>query len=198
MKIKFFVGIILAFALLSVIYYTLLPTFSNKNSETTEELRKKQDDFFRSAQSPVPKGETFTGLKYFPVDEKYAVKARIILLKESETFTLATSTGKVREFRRFAHADFTIDNNDCRLTILQPVDDANYFFLPFTDATSGAETYGAGRYLELHGGDWANTVIDFNRAYNPYCAYNSGYDCPIPPAENRLNISIKAGEKNYK
>jgi uncharacterized protein (DUF1684 family) len=165
---------------------------------SVEELRKKQDEYFRSEKSPIPTGESFEGLKYFPVSEKYKVKARITILRESETFQLTTSTGKTREFRRYAYADFSIDGKDCRLTILQPIDDPNYFFLPFTDATSGKETYGAGRYLEPKMNDLANFVIDFNRAYNPYCAYNESYDCPIPPRENHLEVEIKAGEMNYK
>ncbi len=197
MKIKFIIGVLLSFALVSIIIYSLLPSINAQNNESVEELRKKQDAYFRSEQSPIEKGTAFTGLKYFSVNEKYNVKARISILRETDIYTLSTSTGKKREFRHYAYADFTIDDKDYRLTILQPTDDPNYFFLPFTDATSGNQTYGSGRYIEVNMSDLANVYIDFNKAYNPYCAYNSKYDCPIPPSENNLQVEILAGEKSY-
>ncbi|TNF44645.1 MAG: DUF1684 domain-containing protein, partial [Cytophagales bacterium] len=94
---------------------------------------------------------------------------------------------------------FTIDGTEYALQVYAPKDtsDGNYWFIPFTDATSGGETYGGGRYLDIDDVSSDTVFVDFNYAYNPYCAYNPDYACPLPPKENLLTISIEAGEKNY-
>jgi len=109
---------------------------------------------------------------------------------------MATSTGKVRTYVRAGKLSFEIHKKQS-LTLFRSTSDSNHYFLPFRDATSGVTTYGGGRYLDMavEAGGWV--VLDFNYAYNPFCAYNDDYDCPIPPAENSLSIPIEAGEKAY-
>jgi uncharacterized protein (DUF1684 family) len=108
---------------------------------------------------------------------------------------MQTSTGDVRSYLRWGRVHFSVDDQPAELTLFYSPE-SGYFFLPFMDATSGQETYGAGRYLEPHMVDETRVQIDFNLAYSPFCAYNENYSCPIPPAENRLKVRIEAGEKN--
>lgn len=110
-----------------------------------------------------------------------------------DTITLDTSTGETRVFRRAGFLNFPVDGKPAKLTLFV---DSNGYFLPFRDATSGTETYGAGRYLEPEesGG---KIRVDFNYAYNPYCAYSEHFSCPLPPRENWLTVAIRAGEKVY-
>ncbi|MEX2446228.1 MAG: DUF1684 domain-containing protein [Dehalococcoidia bacterium] len=109
---------------------------------------------------------------------------------------LATSDGDVATYERWARVSLTVDGEDVQLTVYrQP--GAGSFFLPFVDASAGTETYPAGRYLEVHELDEGRLLLDFNYAYNPYCAYNAGYSCALPPAENRLPVAVRAGERAF-
>jgi uncharacterized protein (DUF1684 family) len=109
---------------------------------------------------------------------------------------LETSTGSEETYRRAGIARFEVDGTAGQLTLYEP-EDGGDLFLPFRDATSGSETYGSGRYLEVHPPRKGRVRLDFNYAYNPYCAYNDAWTCPLPPAENWLSIPIRAGEKAY-
>jgi hypothetical protein len=113
---------------------------------------------------------------------------------QKEQVAMQTSTGDVVTYERFGRFQFTVDDQSAELTIY--TSDGEYF-LPFTDALAGKETYGAGRYLEPHPLGNGMFLIDFNYAYNPYCAYNARWSCPLTPFENRLKVSIRAGEKNF-
>jgi hypothetical protein len=110
---------------------------------------------------------------------------------------MTTSTGSVKEYYKYGQFSFEVNGQPVTLQVYQDLD-RNYFFLPFVDATAPDETYGAGRYLDLEPEQGNTFTIDFNYAYNPYCAYNDRWNCPIPPKENRLAIRIEAGEKNFK
>jgi uncharacterized protein (DUF1684 family) len=120
-------------------------------------------------------------------------------------FIMKTSGKTPKKFYRYGTVSFKIADSVFKLTVyrgaelMQTVLYKNHLFLPFTDLTSGEESYGAGRYLDLEINDIVNNqvILDFNKAYNPYCAYSDEYNCPIPPRENYLNIAIKAGEKNF-
>ena len=120
-------------------------------------------------------------------------------------FTMNTSAGTVKYYYKYGRLDFIIDGKECLLYVYQGKDlmqteqYKDYLFVPFTDATTGNESYGSGRYLEFYKKDIENNSVqlDFNKAYNPYCAYATGYKCPVPPRENRLTIPIKAGEMNF-
>ncbi len=154
----------------------------------------------------VVQGSDKEKIHFFEVNKNFRVTARFEPATKSDWLTFKTSGKQIKVFKVYGTANFKINNESCQLTIYQSQelmlnpDYKNYLFLPFTDATTGKESYVAGRYLDLTTGDIKNNqvILDFNKAYNPYCAYVTGvYNCPIPPKENALSIAIKAGEKNF-
>lgn len=159
-------------------------------------LRAQKDKFFKEhPQSPLnPEQQaSFTGLSYFIPLPKLDMVVDVKPFEKPENVQIQTTTGETRWYLRWGEFHFTIGGEDARLTIYKMPPD-NYF-LPFVDALAGEETYPAGRYLEpVQLGD-NQFRIDFNQAYNPYCVYGAGWSCPITPAENRLNVPIRAGEK---
>lgn len=165
----------------------------------------KNKEFLNPDHSPFDEKEiqNFKELNYFAVDTGYRVYARFHVLKKKKTFQMQTTTQRLPEYKKYAYVDFYLNNNPFRLYVYQNIELSkkeeykNYLFIPFTDLTNGIETYGGGRYLDLKIPDGDIVVLDFNLAYNPYCCYNYKYSCPIPPAENFLNISIESGEKIY-
>jgi uncharacterized protein len=169
-----------------------------------EEDRKDTDRFMRtSSESPFAKNpKEFTGLKYFAPNANYKIIANLTPIKDKKMIVLGTSDGKEQRLVEYAYAEFKLDDIDNRLLILESIDmgpTRGTLFLAFGDKTSGEETYGGGRYLDVKKTPGSTTItLDFNKAYNPYCAYNNTYSCPLPPPENLLNVAIKAGEKNYK
>jgi hypothetical protein len=162
-----------------------------------EEFRREKDAFFKShPQSPLEPGQkkTFTGLDYFPENPALRLEARVEEFPTKEIVTMQTSTGDVQRYQKYGRFKFSVEGQEAELTLYA---NEHGFFLPFVDSLAGSETYGAGRYLEpepLRGGRF---LVDFNLAYNPYCAYNEKWSCPIPPRENRLKVPIRAGEKLY-
>jgi uncharacterized protein (DUF1684 family) len=163
-----------------------------------ETFRRQKDRYFKAgADSPIPydQRETFVGLSYYPENAGLRLVVRPEEFEARDSARMTTSTGGVQEYLRWGRFSFEVDGRPAALTIyFAPWGE---YFVPFVDATSGAETYGAGRYLELHDLGDGTFVADFNLAYNPYCAYSEEYSCPIPPAENRLDVPIRAGELNY-
>jgi uncharacterized protein len=167
-------------------------------SELTE-FRKAKDAFFKTnSQSPLDSQEKagFNGLKYFP--ENPALRFDLLLEKSpaSEQVTMATSTGDEQQYWHAGQVRFSVEGQPASLHVYLPVDGGDYF-IPFVDATAPAETYGAGRYLEPEDLGDGRLHLDFNLAYNPYCAYNDRWSCPLPPRQNRLSVRIEAGEKNF-
>lgn len=156
-----------------------------------------KDEFFaRAGDSPLTDEQRahFTGLRYFPEDAalRFEVALERAALPEHEE--IQTSDGQVRVLPRAGTLRFTVGGTEASLVAY---DQGHELFIPFRDATSGTETYGAGRYVEAHplGSDrWA---LDFNVAYNPYCAYNEAWSCPLPPRENWLDVPIRAGEMSF-
>jgi uncharacterized protein (DUF1684 family) len=154
----------------------------------------------------VVQGKDKKYFRFYPADEDYKVVARLTKLQDTIGFIMKTSGTKDKRFFRYASLQFILKGLPLQLTLYQSeqlMQDStykNYLFLPFTDNTSGGKSYGGGRYIDLDINDIENNavVIDFNKAYNPYCAYTSGYNCPIPPRENNLDIAIKAGEQKFK
>jgi uncharacterized protein (DUF1684 family) len=155
-------------------------------------------------QSPLSADQRgdFSSLTYFEENEALVLNVMIDRLPDTEPMIdMETSTGEQRPYRRWGNFSFTVDGEAASLTIYSDAH-GQEFFMPFRDATSGKETYGAGRYLDNHRPGMVDLgngrfQIDFNYAYNPYCAYNSGYSCPLPPRENWLTVPIQAGEKNF-
>ena len=160
-------------------------------------MRAEKDDFFRtSPHGPLTPEQqrTFKGLEYFPEDPLLRRVVGAERFPAPETIRMQTSTGDVQAYERFGRVSFTVDGLDASLTIYR---NEHGFFLPFVDSLAGKETYGAGRYLEPEEQPDGMFLLDFNLAYNPYCAYNENWSCPITPAENRLKVPIRAGEKVY-
>jgi uncharacterized protein (DUF1684 family) len=163
-----------------------------------ETFRQRKDAMFRtSADSPIPASQraSFTKLNYFPENPDLRFTLDLDEFTEKEPITMLTSTGSTQNYLRWGQIHFPIDDEVATLTVYY----ASWggYFLPFVDATCGNESYGAGRYLELHELGDGKFIVDFNLAYNPYCAYSDAYSCPIPPAENRISLPIRAGEQNY-
>lgn len=165
-------------------------------------IRTAKDAAFKSDPEPIPadKKSTLLPLAYFPIDEAYSVPASLEPAADRTRIEVPTSIGKIRQLERVGTLKFSLKGKPLRLTAFTDIESAqvNRLFVPFTDLTSGAETYQAGRYMELDPTPTGIYVVDFNIAYNPYCYYNSEYDCPFPPKENRLEVPIRAGEKMQK
>lgn len=163
-----------------------------------ERLRHEKDAFFRSdADSPLTSDQqrTFAGLRYFPANPALDRMVNIEEFEPKTEIEMQTTTGDLRAYERFGRITIEVEDQSVSLTVYR-ADDA--FFLPFADALAGKETYGAGRYLEPERLPDGRLHLDFNLAYNPYCAYNARWSCPITPAENRLPVAIRAGEMIFK
>ena len=161
--------------------------------------REKDRSFRESSDSPVPieKRRELLPLRYFAIDAAYRVPATLRLARDPEIVEMATSTGLRRQMRIIGTLEFNIKGTPLTLTALSDEGDAQgrRLFIPFADLTSGTETYAAGRYLDLDRLPSGVYDLDFNRAYHPYCYYDSKFDCPYPPRSNRLPIPIRAGER---
>ena len=164
------------------------------------DFRSTKDHFVQhDPQSPLTSAQkaTFGGLSYFDEEPSLRLMLQVQHFPEQEIIEMQTTTGGVASFVRWAKIAFSVDGAPAELTVYKDASDGS-FFLPFADSTSGGETYGAGRYVELEAQPDGTLVVDFNYAYSPYCAYNEAWACPITPAENRLRVPIRAGEKNFK
>ena len=170
-----------------------------------EARRRAKDKWaLTSDDSPVQHEDRhkLTGLEYYPVDFKYRVPARMERHEEPHTFQVQTTTGEWREYMHYGVLNFEIDGQELLLLVFQPTGEKagkgrKSLFIPFKDKTAPRETYGAGRYLDLaENPDSDEYMLDFNEAYNPYCAYSPNWSCTIPPRENHLPVEIRAGEKN--
>lgn len=142
----------------------------------------------------------FEGLAYFEVDSTYRMTAAFTKNK-GKRFKMPTSTEREPIYRRYGFVDFLVDGKSQRLTVYQNIalkkqkEYKKHLFIPFRDATSGIESYGGGRYLDVQIPSGKTLIVDFNQVYNPYCVYSHRYSCPIPPEENTLTVPIRAGEK---
>ena len=193
---------------LGIVIITILYSFLGSQDDGSFKAkikteRDEKDRFMRnSSDSPFArKPEEYKGLKYFPPDAHYRVIATLRPIKGGKMRTLSTNDGEEQRYIEYAYAEFKLDGVANKLLILEIADSGpsqGQLFLAFGDATSTVETYGAGRYLDVLKTPGSNTItLDFNLAYNPYCAYSDSYSCPLPPRENLLAVAIRAGEKKY-
>ncbi|MFQ5863848.1 MAG: DUF1684 domain-containing protein [bacterium] len=167
--------------------------------------RIEKDRLFRkSDSSPLPGKDKkqFQGLKYYPIDLKYRFEVTLHKYEEAKTIKIITSVGTLRDALKYGYFQFNMEGKECKLQVYKMLDVQgkfpNYLFVPFMDVTTGKGSYSGGRYIDLVENDSGVYILDFNMAYNPYCAYGKeGYVCPIPPVENRLDVEVRAGEKNY-
>jgi uncharacterized protein (DUF1684 family) len=161
------------------------------------EFRREKDRFFATdLQSPLTPEQKrhFRGLNYFPEDPELRLEVVVEEFPKKDTIQMQTSTGGVQTYTRYGRFTFTVDKQQAELTLYVS---RSGFFLPFADSLAGSETYGAGRYLEPEPLGGGNFLVDFNLAYNPYCAYNDQWTCPLTPLENRLKVPIRAGERVF-
>lgn len=164
---------------------------------TLEQFRKDKDTFFKSDhQSPLEAGQktTFRGLSYYPENPALRLELLLERIKNPEQVLIATSTGDEQVYWHVGQIHFTVSEQEATLQVYK----ADYgYFLPFSDATAPSETYGAGRYIEPEDLGNDRLLVDFNLAYNPYCAYNERWSCPLPPGANHIKARIEAGEKKF-
>jgi uncharacterized protein len=163
-----------------------------------QEERAMKDRFFRmDPYSPIQARTSFDGLDYYDPKPDYRYTLTLQPAENKEVLSFQTSTGDEQIYDRLGTVEFEVEGEVARLAIYQSPQHEE-LFLPFRDATSGHETYGAGRYLEPHDLGGGELLVDFNLCYNPFCAYSDDYSCPLPPFENHLTVAIRAGEKAYK
>ncbi len=172
-------------------------------------FQRVQNAKFKDAtKSPLTKKDfkTFSKLEFYDIDSSFVVIAKLTKTPKAPIFEMATTTTRKPLYKKYGILHFTIKGKDLSLNIYQSQDFdrdpkyKDYLFLPFTDKTSGTTSYGGGRYMDIFTTDErkdGTILLDFNNLYNPYCAYNGRYSCPIPPQENHLNIPVIAGVKVY-
>lgn len=175
-------------------------------TEYQQELNASYKD---ASKSPLKTKDlkNFKGLDFFKVDTTFIVTAKLTKTENAPVFEMATTTDRKPLYKEYGILNFTLKGKKCQLTIYQSQDDLrdekykDYLFLPFTDDTSGNESYGGGRYMDVMTTDEnpdGTIQLNFNNTYNPYCAYNDKYSCPLTPRKNHLDIEIKAGVKVFK
>lgn len=201
LKLIIFAGIAL------VLFYFMKDALFNDDNYIKPLLKEREDKdlSFRSrANSPFDDAgrRTFKNLVYYEPDLEYRVQAKVEELPQQDTLLMPMTDGSDEAYVRYATASFELEGQPQRLTLYKKAnrtaDEEDQLFVPFTDRTNGYETYGGGRYLDIPFEEDAKTVVlDFNRAYSPFCAYNPDYVCPVPPKDNRLDVAIPAGEKTY-
>jgi uncharacterized protein len=198
-KLVIFAGIVL------VLLYFINETFLSEENYTKPLLKEREDKdlSFRSrTNSPFTEEDRrdFKNLIYYEPNVAYRVTAKIEDLPKQDTLLMPLTNGSYEPYLRYAIANFELEGQPQRLTLYKKLakEEKDQWFVPFTDKTNGFETYGGGRYLDIPYKEDAKTVVlDFNRAYSPFCAFNPEYVCPVPPKDNRLTVAIPAGEKTY-
>ena len=195
--------------LIILLSFTAQGLFGQETSNYLDKLnthRTDMDKEFRDTTTSILPNEialNFKHLNYFKPNQKFNILADFKKDIDKEFF-MTTSSGKKKTFRQYGVLSFTIDNKLYKLPIYQNIKlmqlekYKDYIFIPFTDLTNGNDTYGGGRYIEAKIPTGSKYQLDFNYAFNPYCHYTTGYNCPIPPKENFLDLKIEAGEKKFK
>ncbi len=197
--------IALAIAIIGIIYYSLSdtkPSASAYLAQLNKFRREKNQAFRQGDNSPLetPQKTAFDSLKYYPGDQAFMPHADFSRNKNPDTTLLQTTGNKAEKYLNWGLVKFNFNNAPQQLRLyLKANGRDSTLFIPFADLTNGHETYGGGRYLDapIPKLNESEIALDFNRAYNPYCAYNNAYSCPLPPAENRLQVAIPAGEKSF-
>jgi len=195
-----------AILIITVTSFFCVKTYSQEYRESIIKFQNDLNQEYKDPkESPLTKKDRkhFESLNFFSIDEKYKVEAKFERVENAVPFQMKTTTDRLPTYEVYGIATFMFDGKEYSLNIYQShrlremEEYKNHLFLPFTDATNEDETYGGGRYIDLEIPDSDSIVIDFNKAYNPYCAYNHIYSCPIPPGENDLPFPVKAGVKKW-
>ncbi|MEE1898411.1 DUF1684 domain-containing protein [Flavobacterium rakeshii] len=177
---------------------------SKENAVAFQEKMNKE--YANPDESPLTKEDikTFKSLDFYPIDTDFCVEAKLVTTPNEKPFYMQTTTSRKPRYRKYGELHFTLKGKEVKLDVFQSMDMMkmeeykDYLFLPFTDLTSGNGSYGGGRYVDLKIPAGNTLTIDFNTAYNPYCAYNHSFSCPVPPEQNDILVEIKAGVKEYK
>lgn len=187
--------------------FLVTAVFAQKDTAVLNDISRFQKEllheYANDATSPLSADakKKFKGIHFFPVDVQYVVTAKFTRTEGEKVFEMPTSGSISKQYVKFGEARFTIQQKEYKLNVYQSISLASqrqyrdYLFIPFRDATSGKETYGGGRYIDITIPQTNTVVINFNKAYQPYCAYTEGYNCPIPPRENFVPVKIEAGVK---
>lgn len=185
--------------------FLFFPCFSQKLEK--EEIQLYQTNLSKeykdSITSPLSKEDRakFTAHQFYPIDLSYRVFANLVLTPDEKPFKMASTKGEDKEYIKYGELNFILQGNELKLNVYRSLalmkteKYKKHLFLPFKDLTNSIETYGGGRFIDLEVPGVKTIILDFNKAYNPYCAYTDKYSCPITPIENTLNLEIKAGIK---
>ncbi|GGG97011.1 hypothetical protein GCM10011416_13680 [Polaribacter pacificus] len=195
--------------LLICLFFLFLSCNSGKKKSSlglTEFQIELNNEYKDASKSPLKKADlkNFTGLEFFPINENVKVTAHLERVPDSDFFFMKTTTDRLAEERVYGILTFKIEGKEYKLNIYQGKQlmrtkgFQNYLFLPFTDKTNGVSSYYGGRYMDLRIPEGDSIELDFNKAYNPYCAYNEKFSCPIVPKENHLDYEMKAGVMAFK
>jgi uncharacterized protein (DUF1684 family) len=205
------VKLLMITAVVALVVITAVSLYTSQQGVTSEtetveayqasvlQSRAEKHQFMKTdEESPfLVQKESFDSLNYFDINPEFKVTASVEKIENGKVHQLQTSDDSVKVYQEVAILHFDILGSHEDLTLLQSAD-RDHYFLPFYDETSAISTYGAGRYLETeYDGTQSKITLDFNYAYNPYCAYVKGYSCPVPPPQNQISIAITAGEKNF-
>lgn len=198
------------FFLLLVLQFSFFSCVQEKELNHTEEIEQFQYElnvlYSDKNSSPLKPKDLieFKKLIFFPTNESYKIEAQFTRTPNEPIFEMPTTGNKTPLYAQYGIATFTLNGQELNLRVYQnqklilDPEYSNHLFIPFNDMTNGFETYDGGRYIDLEIPKGEKIIIDFNKTYNPYCAYNDGYSCPIPPEENNLKVEIKAGVKAFK
>jgi uncharacterized protein (DUF1684 family) len=196
----------------TILLSLLLTSFSlglqndNYKKEIEAFQHELNEEFKNPATSPLDAKQIkkFKGHDFFEINKKYCIRAKFTRTMDTAPFKMKTTTSRAPIYEKYGEAAFNLNGQEYKLSIYQShrlretVEYKNYLFLPFYDLSNGEETYGGGRYIDLSIPETDSITVDFNKAYNPYCAYSASRSCPIPPKENFLNAKIEAGVKKPK
>ena len=192
----------------TITFLLLLISMNGFAQNYAEQIAKHREtykqDFIKDERSPLRKND-LQNLHFYEADSAYKILADVETLKNEKVFKMSTFDGSSSDYYKYAHVNFVLNNKKIQMTLYKSVSLStnpiykDHLFLPFTDETNNKETYGGGRYIDLDAKEIVDNhiEIDFNKAYNPYCAYSDGYRCPVPPEDNNLQLAVKAGEKLY-
>lgn len=191
--------------LISLFFYNILFAQNNELLQAEEFQAELNVQFSDSLTSPLLTEDLqhFTSLEFYPISEKYIVEATFKKARRQQPFKMKTSTDRMPMYKKYGTLYFELEGKKMQLHLYQNLELSkkpgfeNYLFLPFSDTTNGKETYIGGRYLDFEIPKSKKLMINFNKAYNPYCAYNYEYSCPIVPLENDLEVKIEAGVKKF-
>ncbi len=191
---------------LVVLLFSFFAIGQENQIKLAEDFQKQLNTEFKdSLHSPLLSEDLvhFEALDFYPISEKFIVEATFVRTKKEKVFKMKTSTERTPMYKKYGELHFEMDGKKFQLNVYQNIELSSkpgfkdYLFLPFSDKTNGKETYIGGRYLDMRMPKSKKVIINFNKAYNPYCAYNYKYSCPIVPLENDLTIEIKAGVKKF-